>query len=153
MTVTRQQFLAALERILMTAWVGSVWVTGFMVAPVLFASLDDRTLAGTLAGELFSLTAWLGLGCGFALLVIAYLRGGRTGWRLWVIVIMLVLVAAGQFVLTPMIAELRAAGLSASPRFGQLHAVASLLFLVTALLGLGLVAAGPGGGDQSAASR
>jgi len=149
----RQQLLPALERVLLTLWAGSLWVTGFMVAPVLFASLDDRALAGSIAGELFGLTAWLGLGCGLALLVAAYVRGGRGGWRLWVMVIMLLLVAAGQFVLAPMIADLRAAGQSGTPRFGQLHGVASLLFLATAVLGLGLVAAGPGGGTQSAASR
>lgn len=153
MASIRQQLLPALERVLLTLWAGSLWVTGFMVAPVLFASLDDRALAGSIAGELFGLTAWLGLGCGLALLVAAYVRGGRGGWRLWVMVIMLLLVAAGQFVLAPMIADLRASGQSGTPRFGQLHGVASLLFLGTAMLGLGLVAAGPGGGTQSAASR
>jgi len=150
---SRLQLVAALERILLTVWVGSLWVTGFMVAPVLFASLEDRALAGTLAGALFGLTAWLGLGCGVALLILSRLRAGRGGWRLWVTIVMLVLVAAGHFGLAPMIAELRAAGLVDTPRFGRLHGLASLLFLVNALLGLGLVAAGPGGGDQSAVSR
>jgi len=149
----RQQLLSALERVLLTLWVGSLWVTGFMVAPVLFARLDDRALAGTLAGELFGLAAWLGLACGLALLVVGYVRGVRGGWRSWVTVGMLVLVAVGQFVLAPMIADLRVAGLSGSPRFGQLHGIASLLFLLTALLGLGLVAAGPEHGNQSVASR
>lgn len=153
MAFSLHQLVPAFERILLTLWVGSLWVTGFMVAPVLFTSLDDRALAGSLAGELFGLTAWLGLGCGLALLVIGYLRSARAGWRLWVTVSMLVLVAAGQFVLTPMIAELRSAGLSDSPRFGQLHGIASILFLMTALLGLGLVAAGPAQGNQSGASR
>ena len=151
--LTRQQLSLALERVLLTLWVGSLWVTGFMVAPVLFARLDDRALAGTLAGELFGLVAWLGLACGLALLVVGYVRGARGGWRLWVTVGMLVLVAVGQFVLAPMIADLRVAGLSGSPRFGQLHGIAGLLFLLTALLGLGLVAAGPEHGNQSAASR
>jgi len=151
--INRQQCLAALERILLTLWVGSLWVSGFMVAPLLFASLDDRALAGSIAGELFTLTAWLGLGCGSALLVLGRACAGRTGWRLRVMVIMLLLVASGQFLLAPMIAGLRAAGLSGSPRFGLLHGIASLLFLVTAALGLGLVAAGPGNGGQSSSGR
>jgi len=138
---------------LLTLWVGSLWVSGFMVAPLLFASLDDRALAGTIAGELFSLTAWLGLGCGGALLIIGRVRAGRLDWRLWVMASMLLLVAAGHFLLAPMIAELRAAGLSGSSHFGQLHAIASLLFLATAVLGLGLVAAGPGSGGQSSSGR
>ena len=148
-----QLLLPAFERVLLTLWVGSLWVTGFMVVPVLFASLDDRALAGSIAGELFGLTAWIGLGCGLALLVIGRVRAGRVGWRFWVLLVMLLLVTAGHFVLTPMIADLRAAGLSGSPRFGQVHGIASLLFVASALLGLGLVAAGPGSGDQSAASR
>ncbi|MEZ5543113.1 MAG: DUF4149 domain-containing protein [Pseudomonadota bacterium] len=149
----RVQFLAALERILLTAWVGTLWATGFMVAPVLFAVLDDRALAGSLAGRLFGLTAWGGLVCGLALLASAHLRSRRTGWRTWVLVAMLLLTAVGQFVLTPMIAELRTAGLAGTPRFGQLHGIASVLFVLTALLGLGLVAAGPAVSAQSAASR
>jgi hypothetical protein len=153
LAITRSQLLAALERILLTLWVGSLWVTGFMSAPLLFASLDDRVLAGTLAGALFGLTAWLGLGCGLALLVIGYVRGSGAGWRFWVTVGMLVLVAMGHFLLAPMITELRAAGLADTPRFGQLHGIASLLFVLTALLGLGLVAAGPAAADQPAASR
>jgi len=152
--ISRPQFLAALERILLTLWVGSLWVSGFMVAPLLFASLDDRALAGTIAGELFTLTAWLGLGCGSALLVLGRaITGTAAGWRLRVTVTMLLLVASGQFLLAPMIAGLRAAGLSGSPRFGLLHGIASLLFLVTAALGLCLVAAGPGNGGQSSSGR
>jgi hypothetical protein len=133
--------LPAIERVLLTLWVGSLWVTGFMVAPVLFASLDDRSLAGSLAGELFGITAWLGLACGAVLLLVHLLRTGR-GWRTWVIAAMLVLVCTGQFVLTPMIAELRVAGMAGTPRFGQLHGLASMLFVATAVLGLWLVAAG-----------
>ncbi|MCK5382667.1 MAG: DUF4149 domain-containing protein, partial [Gammaproteobacteria bacterium] len=34
--------IPSLERILLTLWVGSLWVVGFVVAPVLFAELDDR---------------------------------------------------------------------------------------------------------------
>jgi hypothetical protein len=139
----------AFERILLTAWVGSLWVTGFMVAPVLFANLDDRALAGTLAGELFGMTAWLGLGCGALLLLLGRVTGHLAGWRTWVTVAMLVLVAAGQFGLTPMIAGLREAGLAGTPRFGQLHGLASLLFGLTALLGLALVAAGPAQSEDS----
>ncbi len=134
--------LPAVERILLTLWVGSLWVTGFMVAPVLFASLDDRSLAGSLAGALFGITAWIGLACGAVLLLVSRLRSGSGGWRAWVIAAMLVLVCAGQFVLSPMITELRAAGMTGTPQFVRLHGVASLLFVVTAVLGLWLVAAG-----------
>ncbi|HEY9151095.1 MAG TPA: DUF4149 domain-containing protein, partial [Gammaproteobacteria bacterium] len=52
------------ERILLTLWVGGLWAIGFIAAPILFAVLEDRTLAGTLAGEMFRALAWLGLVCG-----------------------------------------------------------------------------------------
>ena len=59
-----------------------------------------------------------------------------------VIIVMLVLVVIGQFVLAPMIVELRQEGLSESARFGQLHGLAGVLYLVTSVLGMILVAAG-----------
>jgi hypothetical protein len=133
----------AVERILLTLWVGSLWVTGFMVAPLLFAVLDDRALAGTLAGKLFSITAYVGLVCGSMLLALNTANYRALNWRAMVLAGMLLLIVIGQFVLTPMIAGLREQGLSASPRFGQLHGMASVLFIITSLCGLLLVAAPP----------
>jgi hypothetical protein len=134
----------ALERILLTLWVGSLWVTGFVVAPVLFALLDDRALAGTLAGELFGIAAWTGLVAGSMLLLLNLSNYRTINWRGVVLAGMLLLVVVGQFVLAPMIAELRAQGLSGSSRFGQLHGLASVLFIATSVCGLLLVAARPG---------
>ena len=57
---------------------------------------------------------------------------------------MLVLVCIGQFALTPMIAELRATGMTDTPDFARLHGLASGLFVITAMFGLWLVAAGQG---------
>ena len=136
------KLLPAAERILLTLWVGALWVTGFMVAPLLFAELDDRALAGSVAGSLFTVTSYLGLLCGVLLLVINGLTFRATNWRAVVIIIMLVLVVIGQFVITPMVADLRVQGLTDSARFGQLHGIASVLFLITSVLGLVLVAAG-----------
>ena len=135
------RFIPAIERILLTLWVGSLWVVGFIVAPVLFAELDDRALAGSLAGVLFTLTSYLGLACGGVLLVLNGFRNKGVNWRMVVIAGMLILVVIGQFVVTPMVAELRLQGLTETPRFGQLHGIASTLFLLTSLLGLALVVA------------
>jgi len=134
----------ALERILLTLWVGSLWVTGFMVAPVLFTVLEDRALAGTLAGELFSLTAFIGLACGGLLLVLNGVNYRALNWRGLLLAGMLLLIVIGQFALTPMIAGLREQGLAGSPRFGQLHGLASVLYVITSVCGLLLVAARPG---------
>jgi len=136
------KLLPAAERILLTLWVGALWVTGFIVAPLLFTELDDRALAGGLAGSLFTVTSYLGLLCSGLLLIINGLTLKAANWRAVVIVVMLLLVIIGQFVITPMVAGLREQGLTDTARFGQLHGIASVLFIMTSVLGLVLVAAG-----------
>jgi len=142
MHLTNASLIPALERMLLTLWVGSLWVTGFVVAPVLFAELADRTLAGSTAGTLFTLTSYIGLVCGGVLLLLNAALQKHINWRALTITAMLLLIVIGQFVITPMVAELRLQGLTESARFGQLHGVASVLFLLTSVLGLLLVAAG-----------
>ena len=142
MHLLNASLIPALERILLTLWVGSLWVTGFVVAPLLFAELADRTLAGSTAGTLFTLTSYIGLVCGGVLLLLNVALQKRMNWRALTITAMLLLIVIGQFVITPMVAELRLQGLTESARFGQLHGVASVLFLLTSVLGLLLVAAG-----------
>ena len=115
------------ERILLTLWVGGLWTVGYMVAPALFASLDDRALAGTLAGVMFDIVAWVGLGCGVLLLLFNQLAnpGRRFNWRALVLLAMLVLIVAGKFWLAPMIAKLRTQGLVDSVEFARLHGAAA----------------------------
>ena len=137
-----RKLVPSIERILLTFWAGSLWVTGFVVAPVLFAELGDRALAGSTAGTLFTLTSYIGLACGALLLVLNGVTHKRINWRALAITGMLLLIVIGQFVITPMVADLRVQGLMDTPRFGQLHGVASVLFLLTSILGLVLVAAG-----------
>ena len=112
------------------------------MAPLLFAELDSRAQAGSVAGSLFTLTSYIGLVCGSLLLLVNGTVFRCINWRLVVIVCMLLLVAVGQFVITPMVADLRVQGLTGTPRFGQLHGLASVLFIITSVLGLVLVAAG-----------
>ena len=56
---------------------------------------------------------------------------------------MLVVVCIGEFILQPMMAELKAQGIvegsAAAATFGKLHGVASILFLINSLAGLVLV--------------
>lgn len=144
----KASLLPATERILLTLWVGSLWVAGFVVAPLLFAELDDRAMAGSVAGSLFTLTSYIGLVCGSLLLLVNGTVFRCINWRAVVIVCMLLLVTVGQFVITPMVADLRVQGLTDTSRFGQLHGLASVLFIMTSVLGLVLVAAGQQGRDQ-----
>ena len=134
-----------LERVLLTLWVGGLWVVGFSVAPTLFLVLPDTATAGTLAGALFTRMSWIGLACGALLLLLGWLqRAAHARRRQWLLVAgMLVLTAVGEYLLAPMIAELRAAGQVASSQFGQLHALASGVYLANCLLGLALVVVWP----------
>jgi hypothetical protein len=137
--------LMAGERILLTLWVGGMWTLGYVVAPVLFATLDERSLAGEVAGRLFTIMAYVGLVCGALLLLInSFTSKGvpRGNWRAGVLLIMLGLVATGQFLLSPRIALLRASGEAGSEQFARLHGMASVLFVATSLLGMVLVIAG-----------
>ena len=135
--------LLAGERILLTLWVGGLWAIGYIVAPALFANLEDRALAGSLAGVMFDIIAYIGLLSGALLLLFNQLRspGRRFNWRALLLAGMLLLVLIGEFYIAPEIAGLRAQGLSDSPAFARLHGLASVAYLVTSLLGLILVIA------------
>jgi hypothetical protein len=137
------------ERVLLTLWVGGLWVSGYMVAPSLFATLDDRHLAGQLAGNIFRLMSYVGLACGLVLLALAVGHARRQwlkSWRVWGLVSMLALVALGVFLIQPQMELLKASGLvegsAEAHQFGRLHGVSSLLFLINSLLGLLFVVAG-----------
>ncbi len=146
--------MALARRLVATVWVGSLWTTGYVVAPTLFASLADRALAGTIAGSLFRVEAWLSLACALVLVVLLWQRTpgtatfGATGAEpsrrrlLQVVVAMGLCTAIGYFGLQPFMASLRqavAAGgtmqADARVQFGILHGVASGIYLVQSLLG------------------
>jgi len=141
--------LLVTERVLLTLWVGGMWAIGYLAAPILFNVLDDRQQAGAVAGHLFTAMSYIGLACGALLLGSQFYRRtakASSPWRLWLLIMMLVIVALGQFVLQPMMAELKAGGLaegsSAAARFGRLHGIAAVLFLINSVAGLVLVIAG-----------
>lgn len=135
------------ERVLLTLWVGGLWAIGYIAAPTLFSVLDDKSLAGNLAGQMFHIISYIGLLCG-TLLMISVFQRNRLQWQFWVLLLMLVLVASSEFILQPMMAELKAQGLlEGSPikkQFGILHGVASTIYLVVSLCGFSLVAFGLG---------
>ena len=122
-----------------TAWVGSAWTVGYLVAPTLFRTLADSTLAGTIAGQLFAVEAWVSLVCGIALLAIAKAQGQKISWR---IMTMLLCTIVGYFGLHPFMAELRAAGLTNPDvkwQFGVLHGLSSGIYLLQSILGAMLI--------------
>jgi hypothetical protein len=134
--------------LLTLVWVGSQLTIGYAVAPVLFASLD-RAAAGAVAAQLFRIEAVIGVLMGVLLLVLGnrLVRRGGTAYRRlrWLVAGMLVCVLAGYFALEPFMNALRVAALNAGTdvghsayagRFGLLHGVSSLLYLIESVLGL-----------------
>ena len=139
--------LKAAEQVLLTLWIGSMWAIGYLAVPVLFRVLDDRMLAGMLAGKMFTLLNFLGLFCGVLLFVGLLLQQGRTvlsGWRSWMLVSMLLLICVVEFILQPQMAELKQLGLEGEhlQQFRWLHGISSILFLLNSLAGLVLIVRG-----------
>lgn len=139
----------ALYLIAIALWVGGLWAIGYIAAPVLFASLGDRQLAGMVAGKLFALVGWLGLGCAAYLIVFALIRSGASFFKspvFWLVLLMGLLTAASQFGIQPLMAQLKADALPREvmesvlrDRFAAWHGISSILYLVQSLLGLWLV--------------
>lgn len=137
------------ERILLTLWVGGLWIIGYLAVPILFASLDDRIMAGMLAGKMFTALSYLGLFCGGLLLVKALFTTSRpfASWTVRLLLVMLLIVVVGEFWIQPIMAELKIGGLvegsEKAARFGKLHGVASSLYLINSLCGLALLLMSP----------
>ena len=139
----------ALYLAVITLWVGGMWAIGYVAAPVLFTSLGDRQLAGAVAGRLFALIGWIGLASAAYLTIFMIVRRGAQIFRsavFWLVLLMAVLVAASQFGIQPLMAQLKAAALPREvmesvmrDRFVAWHGISSILYLVQSLLGLWLV--------------
>jgi uncharacterized membrane protein len=138
-------------RLLSAIWVGSLLTIGYAVAPVLFALLERMT-AGSVAAQLFRIEAILGVVCGVLLLALSNLlvRRGCDEYRRvrWIVAAMVACVLIGYFALQPFMNALRVAAMEAgtdiahsayASRFGMLHGISSLFYLVESVLGLMLI--------------
>jgi hypothetical protein len=147
--ISRACWWAGIERVLLTFWVGGLWIAGYVVAPSLFAALDDRQLAGRLAGQVFHIVNIIGLAVATTLLFSILVQTGRAclrDSRARILLLMLVLVLLTVVVLQPMMQELKVGGIvpgsEQAAQFGRLHGVSSIVHLLNSLLGLWLVATG-----------
>lgn len=139
----------ALYHLCIALWVGGMAAVGYLAAPVLFRLIADRALAGAIAGEMFSLTAWLGIACGLYLIAFLCVRDGARAPRsriFWVVLAMLTLTVAGKFGIQPLLAELKRDALprqvmesALRDRFATWHGISSGIFLVQSALGVLLV--------------
>jgi hypothetical protein len=133
-------------------WVGSLFAVGFLVVPTIFTALQDRQVAGMIAGTIFQVEAYFSVAVCLSLLVIANLlvkrrveHYRRIRWITLVLLLCSLLTCLG---LIPYMDALRQEALllgipvMASPSaslFGRLHGISSGLFLVQSLLGLWMV--------------
>ena len=137
-----------LSLIIITLWVGALWTTG-MSAYVLFDSLQDKQMAGMLAGKLFNVVSYIGLGSAFYLLIQRLIQYGTAALKqafFWAVVVMLLLVLAGHFGIQPILESLKSQAFPAdvmqsvfADRFRNWHGVASMAYLFECLLALVLV--------------
>lgn len=124
--------------ILLTIWAGSLWTVCALVAPTLFAVLEDRQLAGALAARFFAAIAWLGFAIGAALIAMTRTRiwSGHRRLSRWIVVTAVTPVASELF-LGPMMENARA--MEDMRRFAALHGLAGALFLIACVGALVLV--------------
>jgi hypothetical protein len=155
MTTVVADRLALFQRLFLLiagVWIGSLFAVGFLVVPTIFTALQDRQVAGMIAGTIFQVEAYLSAAVCLGLLVLANLlvKGRVEHYRSirWIILVLLLCSLLTCFGLIPYMDALRQEALllgvpvMASPSaslFGRLHGISSGLFLVQSLLGLWMV--------------
>ncbi len=140
--------LSKINLIVITLWVGALWMTG-ITAYMLFDVMHDKQLAGGLAGKLFTLVSYIGMASAFYLLIqrlFEYGTGALKQSFFWAVLVMLLLVLAGHFGIQPLIAQLKSDALPNdvmqsvfADRFRAWHGGASVAYLAECLLGFVLV--------------
>ena len=144
-----RRFWDGLAGMMLVLWIGGIWAIGYVAAPVLFASMGDKQLAGMLAGKLFEVMAWIGIAAAAYLLVYRIARDGGGALKtlfFWTVAVMLALVLIGLFGIQPIMQGLKDQAMPHAvmqsvfaDRFARWHGVSSILYLIQSVLGLLLV--------------
>jgi uncharacterized membrane protein len=144
-----RRFWDGLAGTMLVLWIGGIWAIGYVAAPVLFASLDDKQLAGMLAGKLFEWMAWIGIAAATYLLIYRVARDGAAALKtlfFWAVALMLALTLVGLFGIQPVMQSLKDQAMPLAvmqsvfaDRFARWHGISSILYLIQSMLGLLLV--------------
>ena len=148
----RYQVLRTIQYLIAALWVGSLWTVGYLVAPVLFATLADRALAGKIAGSLFNVEAWWSVGAALFLVLSSWAVKSSAENRTqsvyqMTVIAMLVCTIVGYFGLQPFMAAIRQAAAMVGgvmtpeqhSRFAWLHGASGAFFMVQSLVGIWLL--------------
>jgi hypothetical protein len=143
------KFGLMLERIAVTLWVGGLWAIGYIAAPVLFMQLDDKQLAGNLAGSMFTVIAYVGMACGAYLLLYRINQYGGAAFKqafFWGVFLMVLITLGMQFGIQPIMESLKEQAMPKavmqsifSDRFAHWHGVSRIAYIIESLLGLVLL--------------
>ncbi len=141
-------------RLCLALMLGLLVVSGYVVAPQLFAHADSAATAGMLAGHIFHQVNNGVLILGIAVLLFWLRVGLKSRLRWGLLAAVLLLVAVNAFALAPWLAALKAqAGditkLAADDplraRFGMGHGISAVIHMLASLLAAWLVALGAEG--------
>lgn len=136
-----------LQVIILSLWLGAAGFFSAAVAPVLFAVLPTRTLAGAVVGRMLPVVFYSGIVAGVGLVVLQFMarRQWSFGTRELSGIVMIGACAVAQFVVGPRIERLRseiggplealAADDARRAAFGRLHGIS------VGWLGLAMIAA------------
>lgn len=138
-----------LARVAATLWVGGIWSIGYIAAPVLFSSLANKQLAGNLAGNMFTIMAYVGMVCGLYLIfqrLTVYGGGAFKQMFVWIALTMLLMTLAAYFGIQPILESLKQQAMPQAvmesifrDRFARWHGISSIIYLLQSLLGLVLI--------------
>ena len=138
---------------MLSLWVGSLWTVGYLAAPTLFAVLEDRHLAGEIAGQLFFAETWLSLICATFILAPDLIRNFRQAFfRVdnMLVILSVVFLAGMQWGVRPLVDASRLADGSTGPNFAMWHGVAAGMYLLASLSALLVLWRSASGGDNDA---
>ncbi len=136
--------LRKLALIILTLWIGSLWMTG-LSANILFKTIEDSQLAGHVAGHLFTAVSYIGLASGAFLVMQQLLEKGVSCFKQYdvrIIAVMIVLILVGYFGIQAHLAQLKVVAYpqnvmqsAYAAEFSAWHAVSGVIYLIECLLG------------------
>lgn len=130
-----------LETIAIVAWLGSLTVVGYLVAPVLFQNLP-KMKAGDIAGQLFHLVSYIGIISAVVLICSGSIKQGLRGFfgslKGFFISIALLCTIINEWLITPVIVALKTNGKNMlyqqiGGSFAVWHGVSQIIYLITAI--------------------